>query len=278
LSEASGRSVQIPRTMPQTEGALVGVRNAVAIASAKGGVGKSTVAAHLAFSLQRAGARVGLLDADIYGPSLPLLTGVREAPEATAEGRLIPVVRDGVALMSIGLLAGEDAPVVWRGPLLAQAVQTFLSQVEWGPLDLLLIDLPPGTGDIPLTLSQTVALSGAVMVTTPQDVALQDVERGVAMLRKVAVEVLGIVENMSYYLCPHCGARHELFGAGGGQDAAERLGLELLGQVPLDGDLSLPEEGRTAALRSGDSRPMAVVFDRIAERVVAALSRMAEDA
>lgn len=210
--------LSIPRTDP-----LVQVRHTVAIASAKGGVGKSTVSINLAVSLAAQGAHVGLLDADIYGPSIPLMMGIRQQPTTEPQGAMRPVYKAEVGLMSIGFIAGEDAPVVWRGPLLARALQQFLHQVEWGALDYLLIDLPPGTGDVPLTLSQAVALSGALIVTTPQSVALEDVERGIAMFSKVEVDILGIVENMSYYLCGQCGQRHEIFGCGGGAAAAERL-------------------------------------------------------
>ena len=220
--------MSVPRTGP-----LAQVRHTVAIASAKGGVGKSTVSINLAVSLAAQGARVGLLDADIYGPSIPLMMGIRQQPATGMQGTMRPVYKAGVALMSIGFIAGEDAPVVWRGPLLARALQQFLQQVEWGSLDYLLIDLPPGTGDVPLTLSQAVALSGALIVTTPQSVALEDVERGIAMFSKVEVDILGIVENMSYYLCSQCDQRHEIFGSGGGREAAERLGLPFLGALPL---------------------------------------------
>ena len=234
--------MSVPRTGP-----LAQVRHTVAIASAKGGVGKSTVSINLAVSLAAQGARVGLLDADIYGPSIPLMMGIRQQPTTGMQGTMRPVYKAGVALMSIGFIAGEDAPVVWRGPLLARALQQFLNQVEWGPLDYLLIDLPPGTGDVPLTLSQAVALSGALIVTTPQSVALEDVERGIAMFSKVEVDILGIVENMSYYLCSQCDQRHEIFGCGGGVEAAERLGLPFLGELPLSAAIRQSgDEGRAA--------------------------------
>ena len=221
------------------------MRHTVAIASAKGGVGKSTVSINLAVSLAAQGARVGLLDADIYGPSIPLMMGIRQQPVTGQDGTMRPVYKAGVALMSIGFIAGENAPVVWRGPLLARALQQFLNQVEWGALDYLLIDLPPGTGDVPLTLSQAVALSGALIVTTPQSVALEDVERGIAMFSKVEVDILGIVENMSYYLCSQCDQRHEIFGCGGGREAAERLGLPFLGELPLSAAIRQSgDEGR----------------------------------
>ena len=238
---------------------LPGVEHVLAVASGKGGVGKSTVCINLARALVRSGARVGLLDADIYGPSLPLLMGVREAPEI-AGNTILPVEAEGIAVMSIGLLTEAETPVVWRGPLLAQAVQQFLSQVAWGALDYLLVDLPPGTGDIPLTLSQQVALTGAVIVTTPQNVAIEDVERGIAMFDKVEVEVVGLVENMSYFLCPHCAERHPLFGESGGREMAQRLDLPLLGTLPLVPDLEAVATAAGASLTGP--------FDRIASRVI----------
>lgn len=267
----------VPRTLPEGSDFLPEVRNAIAVASAKGGVGKSTVSINLALSLARTGVKVGLLDADIYGPSIPLMMGIREQPGLTSDERMLPVVKHGVALMSIGFITEEDRPVIWRGPLLAQTLQHFLGQVEWGELDYLLIDLPPGTGDVPLTLSQTVALSGAVMVTTPQDVALEDVERGIALFEKVDVDILGVVENMSYYLCPHCEERHEIFDHGGGRKAAERLGLPFLGEIPLH-----------AAIReSGDrGEPMGIVggaaeegecFAAIAANLVTQIRRLADE-
>ena len=241
---------QTPRTL-FAEGPLAQVRNVVAIASAKGGVGKSTLSVNLAARLASQGASVGLLDADIYGPSIPLMTGVSNEPVMSENDRLLPVKAHGINLMSIGFIAGRDAPVIWRGPLLARALQQFLNQVEWGPLDYLLVDLPPGTGDVPLTLSQAIALSGAVIVTTPQSVALEDVERGMAMFDKVEVDVLGVVENMSYYLCPNCDKRHEIFGRGGGQAAADRQQVPFLGEVPLiEAVRSAGDRGQPAALHS----------------------------
>lgn len=252
-------------SIPQP-GPLAQVGHTVAIASAKGGVGKSTVSVNLAVSLAAQGARVGLLDADIYGPSIPLMMGIRQQPATECRGAMRPVHKAGVALMSIGFIAGEDAPVVWRGPLLARALQQFLNQVAWGALDYLLIDLPPGTGDVPLTLSQAVALSGALIVTTPQRVALEDVERGIAMFAKVEVDVLGIVENMSYYLCGHCDHRHEIFGSGGGAAAAARLGLPFLGALPLSAAIrQRGDEGRAAP------DPL---FAAISEGLVAQLRRL----
>ena len=246
--------------------ALPGVRDVVAVASAKGGVGKSTVSANIALALTRTGSRVGLMDADIYGPSLPLMMGAKGEPELTPEGRLLPIVVHGVPIMSMGFLTDEDTPVVWRGPLLAQAVQQFLRQVDWGELDYLIVDLPPGTGDIPLTLSQAIALSGALIVTTPQAVALEDVERGVAMFDKVDVDLLGLVENMSYYICPHCNRRHEIFGSGGARAMAERLDIEVLGEVPLDAGIRRGgDEGHPVALEADSDAGR--LFDSIASRL-----------
>jgi len=269
--------MELPRTLPEDAQVLPEVSNAIAVTSAKGGVGKSTLTVNLALALAGKGAAVGVLDADIYGPSLPLMSGTRQTPEIVSGERILPVTHLGLRMMSMGFFTEEDAPVVWRGPLLAQAVQQFLAQVDWGVLDLLLIDLPPGTGDVPLTLSQTVPLSGAVIVTTPQGVALQDVERGIAMLQRVDVELLGLVENMSYYVCPECGERHEIFGHGGGREAAARLGLDVLGEIPLDplvregGDRGVPV---VAARGDSDS---ARAFNDIADEMVASLRRAWEE-
>jgi ATP-binding protein involved in chromosome partitioning len=259
------------------ESPLAGIRHIVAVASAKGGVGKSTISVNLALGLARAGHRVGLLDGDIYGPSLPLLMDVHDEPALAPNGSILPVEKDGLALMSIGLVARDDMPVIWRGPLLAQALQQFLSQVAWGDLDYLIIDLPPGTGDVALTLCQTVELSGAVVVTTPQDVSLQDVERGIAMFDKVDVDVLGVVENMSYFICPHCQERHQIFSHGGGRAAAERLELEFLGEVPLDPQIrAAGDGGRPVVLAAPDSEQGRVML-ALTERIVAALERQEQD-
>ena len=265
--------LEIPRTVPEGDALLPRVRNVIAIASAKGGVGKSTISVNLALALVHTGAKVGLLDADIYGPSLPLLMGVRRQPDMDINGKMLPIVKHGLALMSIGFIAGEDAPVIWRGPLLAQALQRFLGQVEWGELDYLLIDMPPGTGDIPLTLSQTIALSGALIVTTPHKVALEDVERGIAMFTKVEVDILGVVENMGFYKCPHCDKQHALFGAHGGEDTARRLGLEFFARLPLEAQIG--DKGPIVVTKPESE--VAALFTTIADKLEAAIRRLAEE-
>jgi ATP-binding protein involved in chromosome partitioning len=211
---------------------LPDIKAIVAVASGKGGVGKSTTAVNLAVALAADGLRVGLLDADIYGPSLPQMLGTREKPRA-ADGRLVPIERWGLKAMSIGFLVEEETPMIWRGPMVMGALEQMLGQVEWGPLDILVVDMPPGTGDAQLTMSQRVPLAGAVIVSTPQDVALIDARRGVRMFEKVHVPVLGLVENMSYFCCPSCGHRADIFGHGGARAEAARMGVDFLGELPL---------------------------------------------
>ncbi|MBZ5640848.1 MAG: Mrp/NBP35 family ATP-binding protein [Acidobacteriia bacterium] len=247
------------------------VRSVVAVASGKGGVGKSTVAVNLAVALARRGASVGLMDADIYGPSIPLMMGVQEQPELDDQRRVVPFERHGVRLMSLGFLIPPDTAVIWRGPMVMKAVEQLLRDVAWGKLDILVVDMPPGTGDAQLTLSQKVRLAGAVIVTTPQDVALADAIKGVAMFRKVEVPVLGIVENMSYFVCPHCGARTDIFGHGGGRTEAGRLEVPFLGEVPLDPAVREGGDRGTPIAALDPSSPQTQAFDRIAERILAAL-------
>lgn len=213
---------------------IPGIRHVLAIASGKGGVGKSTVAANLAIALRQSGATVGLCDCDIYGPSIALMFGTRERPMATEENQIIPIEQDGLRLMSMGFLLDDTAPAILRGPMVTRYTQQFLRQVEWGTLDFLVLDLPPGTGDIQLTIVQTVALAGAVIVTTPQEVALIDARKAASMFEKVNVPVLGLIENMSYFISPSDGQRYDIFGAGGGEREARRLRVPLLGQVPID--------------------------------------------
>ena len=227
-----GIQSESPRTL-YTEGVFAKVRNIVAVGSAKGGVGKSTVSVHLAATLANMGYKVGLLDADMFGPSIPLMTGVHEQSVHSEKEKLIPINACGISLMSMGFIAGRNAPVMWRGPLLAQALRQFLEQVEWGELDFLLVDMPPGTGDIPLSLCQSITLSGAIIVTTPQNVALEDVNRGISMFNKVEVDILGVIENMSYYDCQKCSKRHYIFGDGGACGVCEKFGLNFFGELPL---------------------------------------------
>jgi ATP-binding protein involved in chromosome partitioning len=225
---------------------IEGVMHVIAIASGKGGVGKSTVAANLAVALEKTGARVGLCDCDIYGPSISLMFGSRDRPMATGDNRIIPIEQYGLKLMSMGFLLDDAAPAILRGPMVTRYTQQFLRQVEWGELDYLVLDLPPGTGDIQLTIVQTVALAGAIIVTTPQEVALIDARKAATMFEKVNVTVIGLIENMSYFACPSDGKRYDIFGSGGGEREAKRLRVPLLGQIPIDiatresGDRGLP--------------------------------------
>jgi ATP-binding protein involved in chromosome partitioning len=249
------------------DGLIPGVRHTIAVASGKGGVGKSTVAVNLAVALATEGARVGLLDADVYGPSVPLMTGIDEPPQLTKERHIVPFERFGVRIMSLGFLVPRDSPVIWRGPMVMKALQQLLGDVTWGELDYLLVDMPPGTGDAQLTLSQKVRLAGAVIVTTPQDVALADARKGVAMFRKVDVPVLGIVENMSYFECPHCSGRSEIFGHGGGRAEAETLGVPCLGEIPLDPAIRAGgDDGEPLVSRDPDS-PQAKALVQVAARL-----------
>ena len=213
---------------------LPNVHALIAVASGKGGVGKSTIAANLAAALALRGRKVGLLDADIYGPSIPRMLGMKGAPSTSEDDRIIPLVENGITCMSIGFVVKEADPVVWRGPLVAKTLEQLLTDVEWGTLDVLVLDLPPGTGDAQLTLAQRAPLSGAVIVSTPQDIALVDARKGLRMFQKVGVPVLGLIENMSYFVCPHCGARHEIFAHGGARREAAKLEVSFLGEIPLD--------------------------------------------
>ncbi|MFY9550035.1 MAG: Mrp/NBP35 family ATP-binding protein, partial [Thermoanaerobaculia bacterium] len=219
---------------PPAAAILKDVRFKIAVASGKGGVGKSTVAANLALALERVGHRVGLMDSDIYGPSQQMMMGIDEKPYVNESNQIVPIERFGVKVISLGFLMDVDQPVIWRGPMVMKAVEQFLQDVAWGPLDFLVIDLPPGTGDAQLTLTQKIQLSGAVIVTTPQDVSLIDARKGLAMFQKVNVPVLGIIENMSYFVCRACGHREEIFKHGGGERTARQLHVPFLGEIPLD--------------------------------------------
>ena len=260
-------------TAPSGPSSIPGIKSSIAIASGKGGVGKSTVSVNLAVALAETGASVGLLDADIYGPSIPTMMGVRRMPEIDAEQRIIPIESHGVKLMSLGfVLPDASTPVIWRGPMIGKTLNQFLHQVRWGELDYLLLDLPPGTGDAQLTLSQTLAMSGVVIVTTPQDVAMTIASRVLVMFRNMRVPILGIVENMSTYVCPTCHHTTPIFSQGGGRKASERLGVPFLGEIPLDGEVCEGgDEGRPILLRNAHS-PAAMVFRGIARDLAARVS------
>ncbi len=244
------------------------VQNIVLVVSGKGGVGKSTVATNVALALKRSGCRVGLLDADMYGPSIPTMLGVMGRPGATEDGKIRPLERFGVKLMSIGFLIEDDkTAVIWRGPMLQGALMQFLKDVAWGELDYLVLDLPPGTGDIVLTLSQRVRSTGAVIVTTPQEVALADVYKSVAMLKKVSIPILGVVENESYFMCDGCDKRHELFGAGGGAKVAEFSEAPLIGQIPMHPAVREWGDAGTPVVQAAPGSEVAAAFIQVAERV-----------
>src|SRR5467141_985476 len=246
---------------------IPGIKHVIAIASGKGGVGKSTVAANLAVALEQTKARVGVCDCDIYGPSISIMFGSRQRPFATAENRVVPIEQYGLRLMSMGFLLDDTAPAILRGPMVTRYTQQFLRQVEWGELDILVLDLPPGTGDIQLTIVQTVALSGAIIVTTPQEVALIDARKAATMFEKVNVPVLGLVENMSHFVSPSDGKRYHIFGSGGGEREAKRLGVPLLGQIRID--IATRESGDRGNPIVGEDRksPVAAEFNKIAENL-----------
>jgi len=246
---------------------IPGIKHVIAVASGKGGVGKSTVAANLAVALGETGARVGLCDCDIYGPSISLMFGTRERPMATEENKIVPIEQYGLRLMSMGFLLDDTSPAILRGPMVTRYTQQFLRQVEWGELDYLVLDLPPGTGDIQLTIVQTVALSGAIIVTTPQEVALIDARKAATMFDKVNVPVLGLVENMSYFVSPSDNKRYDIFGSGGGEREAKRLRVPLLGQIPID--IATREAGDRGMPIVGEDRQSSVTaeFKKIAENL-----------
>jgi ATP-binding protein involved in chromosome partitioning len=265
------------REAPQPQAQPGGVRNArgivpgvnaiVAVASGKGGVGKSTIAANLALALRANGLVVGVLDADIYGPSVPRMLGISGRPRSGDGKTLAPMENYGLKCMSMGFLVPEDTPMIWRGPMVMSALQQMLREVDWGELDIMVVDMPPGTGDAQLTMAQQVPLAGAVIVSTPQDIALLDARKGLNMFRKVDVPVLGIVENMSYFLCPHCGGRSEIFSHGGARREAERLGVEFLGEVPLDLKIrETSDDGRPIVVSDPDN-PYSRIFLQMAARV-----------
>jgi ATP-binding protein involved in chromosome partitioning len=257
---------------------LEGIRNVVAVASGKGGVGKSTVAVNLALAWAAAGARVGLLDADIYGPSQPLMLGLAgQRPRSTDGKRIQPLVAHGVRAMSIGMLVDPDQPMVWRGPMVTQALTQLLADTDWGELDYLVVDMPPGTGDIQLTLAQRVPVAGAVIVTTPQEIALADARKGIKMFEKVAVPVLGIVENMSVHVCSQCGHAEAIFGEGGGQSLAAECHTELLGRMPLDARIRAEADGGRPTVVAAPDSARGRAYRDMARATAAALARRSRD-
>jgi ATP-binding protein involved in chromosome partitioning len=264
---ASHRPPQSPASPMAKQAEIPGISAVIAVASGKGGVGKSTTALNLALGLRDLGLRVGLLDADIYGPSVPRLTGIREKPKLDDNKKMIPIARFGLAIMSIGFLVEEDTAMIWRGPMVMSAITQMLRDVAWGTLDVLVVDMPPGTGDAQLTLAQNVPLKGAVIISTPQDLSLIDARRGLAMFRKVNVPVLGIVENMSYFQCPHCGTRSDIFGHGGARHEAERLGVPFLGEIPLHMSIRTTSDSGTPVVESEPDGPYAAIYRAIGAKV-----------
>ena len=256
------------------EDLLKPARHVIAVASGKGGVGKSTTSINLALAFASRGLKTGILDADIYGPSLPRLLGLNEKPRSE-NNKLVPLSVLKLEAMSIGFLVDEDAPTIWRGPMVMSAVQQMLRDVAWGDLDILVIDMPPGTGDAQLTLSQRAELAGAVIVSTPQDLALIDARKGLNMFRKVNIPVLGIIENMSYFVCPSCGETSDIFGTGGAKAEAERLGLPFLGGIPLDMDIRATSDAGTPIVAESPSSPHSKAYKKIAETITAQLERAA---
>jgi ATP-binding protein involved in chromosome partitioning len=256
-----------PPRAPQTTVGVPGVEAIIAVASGKGGVGKSTTAVNLALGLAALGLKVGILDADIYGPSLPRLLAIKERPQTLGGTRLKPITRYGLTVMSIGFLIDEETPMIWRGPMVISALTQMLREVEWGTLDVMVVDMPPGTGDAQLTMAQQVPLRGAVIVSTPQDLALIDARRGIAMFQRVNVPVLGIVENMSYFLCPQCGTRSDIFSHGGAQHEAERLNVPFLGAVPLHMTIREKSDAGLPVVATEPDGPLAAAYRDIAAKV-----------
>ena len=263
-----------PQQQPERH-PIPGVKNLVAVASGKGGVGKTTVAVNLSLALAKLGHKVGLLDADVYGPNVPIMLGTLQEPQATAEKRIIPVTVAGLKMISMGLLNPGDKPMVWRGPMLHSVITQFLRSVEWGQLDYLIIDLPPGTGDVQLTLIQTVAVTGAVVVTTPSTVALADVRKAIEMFRQVNVEVLGVVENMSTFSCPHCHQPIDIFGHGEGAKTAQAYGVPVLGEIEIDPRIRIGGDTGQPVAGLGEATPAAHSLYALARAVTSRLDQLA---
>ena len=262
----------VPQGPAPAKTPIEGVKNLIAVASGKGGVGKTTVAVNLAIALKNLGAAVGLLDADVYGPNVPLMLGASEQPQALADRTIIPVQSLGVKMISMGLLNPGDKPLVWRGPMLHSVMQQFLRSVRWGQLDYLVVDLPPGTGDVQLSLIQTVSVTGAVVVTTPSIVALADVRRAIEMFRQVNVEILGVVENMSYFACPHCSGRIDVFGHGEGERMAKTFGIPFLGEIEIDPQIRIGGDTGKPVASLGEDAPGGKSIYAVARNVAARVS------
>jgi ATP-binding protein involved in chromosome partitioning len=266
-----------PSPRPARGRPIEGVGKIIAVASGKGGVGKSTTAVNLALGLAKLGLKVGVLDADVFGPSMPRLFGVKEKPSLAPDGqKLLPIVKFGVKVMSIGFLVEDNSAIVWRGPMVTSALNQFLRDVDWGALDVLVIDMPPGTGDVQLTIAQNAPLAGAVIVSTPQDLSLIDARRAIAMFRQVETPILGIVENMSYFVCPHCGGRSDVFAHGGARHEAEAQGVPFLGEAPLHMLIRETSDGGQPVVASAPESPQAKAYVDIAERVRSALFETAK--
>ncbi|PCI33952.1 MAG: iron-sulfur cluster carrier protein ApbC [Alphaproteobacteria bacterium] len=278
--QTAGTAPQKPKPHPHTQTPVKnirkidGVKHVVAVASGKGGVGKSTTAVNLALALQSLGLKTGIFDVDIYGPSIPMMLGVTEKPTQDKDKNIIPIIKHGLVSMSLGYLMKQDTATIWRGPMVMSAVKQMIADTKWdvdGELDVLVLDLPPGTGDVQLTLAQNVAMDGAVVVSTPQDIALTDARKGLDMFQKTDVTVFGIVENMSYFLCPSCGDRSDIFGHGGARDVAEKLGVDFLGEIPLHMDIRTTSDNGTPIVIHQPDSPHSAIYIDIARKVAAKL-------
>ena len=267
----------IPHTVQQSIERIKGIKNIIAVASGKGGVGKSTVSVNLALALQAEGATAAILDADIYGPSIPRMLGLSGRPDSEDGKTLDPKTGHGLQAMSIGLLVEEETPMIWRGPMVTQALEQLLSDTNWKDVDFLIIDLPPGTGDVQLTLCQKIPLSGAVIVTTPQDISLIDARKGLKMFEKVEVPVLGVIENMSTFICPKCGTTESIFGEGGGEQLATESDVKLLGELPLQKSIREEMDKGTPTVSENPESPVSMIFREIARKMAATLSMRKKD-
>jgi len=261
-SHQQGQQPPAPQPLP-------GVNAIIAVGSGKGGVGKTTLSVNLAIALSKMGYKVGLLDADVYGPNVPLMLGVNEQPRATGENQIAPILAHGLKVISVGLLNPGDKPLIWRGPMLHSIIRQFLGSVEWGQLDYLVIDLPPGTGDVSLSLIQTVPLTGSIVVSTPSDVSLQDARKAIEMFRQMKVDIVGVVENMSYFVCPHCNHEVDIFSRGGAESMARNFEVAYLGNVELDPEIRKSGDGGTPAVLKGEDSPHAKSLFAFARKVVA---------